>query len=127
MAFAVAVAAPFELARRRRLRVFWDRRCVGIQWRTRFPSASKDEIRRFLDAFVEAFGFPPARRLCFSPDDRVIDVYRTVYPSALTPDALEMETFATILEERFHIDVARLPDRPYTLGELFALAHRQTI
>jgi hypothetical protein len=121
------VAVIFETAARRRLRIYWDRRCTGIQWRRRFPSAPKQDIRAFLGAFVEAFGFSHERRLCFSPDDKVIDVYRTVYPSVLTPDALEMEAFAKHLEDRFGLDVASLPDPEYTLGELFALTHAQSI
>jgi hypothetical protein len=119
---------PFEIKARRRLRVYWDRRCTGIQWRRRFPSASKHDIRAFLDAFVDGFGFPRKRRLCFSPDDKVIDVYRTLYPTpGWGADSLEMETLVTLLEKRYGLDVARLPQREYTLGELFALTHPEPI
>jgi propanediol dehydratase small subunit len=118
---------PFEIKARRRLRVYWDRRCTGIQWRRRFPSASKHDIRAFLAAFVDGFAFPRKRRLCFSPDDKIIEVYRTLYPSPHTPDSLEMETFTKVLKDRYALDVERLPQREYTLGELFALTHPQPV
>jgi hypothetical protein len=80
-----------------------------------------------LDAFVDGFAFPRKRRLCFSPDDKIIAIYRTLYPSRHTPDSLEMETFAKLLETRYGLDVDHLPQREYTLGELFALTHAQSI
>ncbi|MDQ2950374.1 MAG: hypothetical protein M3Y27_31285 [Acidobacteriota bacterium] len=123
----VVASIPFEIKARRRLRVYWDRRCTGIQWRRRFPSASKHSIRAFLDTFVEGFAFPRKRRLCFSPDDKVIDIYRTLHPSRHTPDALEMETFVKLLEDTYGLDVEHLPQREYTLGDLFVLTHPQSI
>ena len=124
----VLVSIPFEIRARRRLRVYWDRRCTGILWRRRFPSASKQDIRSFLDRFVDAFGFSLKRRLCFSPDDKVIDVYRTLYPTpGWGADSLEMETLVTLLEKTYGLDVARLLQREYTLGELFALTHPEPI
>jgi hypothetical protein len=118
---------PFEIKARRRLRVYWDGCCTGIQWRRRFPSASKQEIRAFLDLFVDGFAFPRKRRLCFSPDDKVYEIYRTLYPSLGGADALEMETFAKLLEDKYRLDVEHLPEREYTLGDLFALTHTQQI
>ena len=56
-----------------------------------------------------------------------MEVYRTLYPSLHTPDALEIATFAKLLEEKFGLDVDHLPQREYTLGDLFALTHPQTI
>jgi hypothetical protein len=123
----VLISIPFEIKARRRLNIYWDRRCTGIQWRRRFPSASKQQIRTFLDTFVDGFAFPRKRRLCFSPDDKVIDIYRTLYPSRYAPDALEMETFVKLLEDRYRLDTAHLPQREYTLGELFALTHANPI
>ena len=124
---AAIVSIPFELKARHRLGVYWDRRCTGILWRHRFPSASKHDIRAFLDAFVDAFAFPRKRRLCFSPDDKIIDVYRTLYPSPGWADSLEMETFAKLLEQRYGLDVDHLSRREYTLGEVFALTRSETI
>ena len=98
-----------------------------MEWRRRFPSASKQEIRAFLDVFVDGFAFPRKRRLCFSPDDKVIEIYRTLYPSVGGVDALEMETFAKLLEDKYRLDIEHLPERDYTLGDLFALTHSQPI
>lgn len=123
----IVVTISFEAARRRRLRVYWDRRCTGLRWRRSFPAASKDDIRSFLDVFVDAFGFPRKRRLCFSPDDKVVDLYRTLYPSIGYADCFEIPTFVKTLQDRYGLDVARLPQREYTLGELFALTHSQQI
>jgi hypothetical protein len=36
----------------------------------------------------------PNRQLKFSPDDRVLDVYRALYPDCTLPDDLELETLA---------------------------------
>ena len=129
IAFVTVLASiPFEIRARRRLRIYWDRRCTGMHWRRRFPLASKHDIRVFLDVFVDGFAFPRKRRLCFSPDDKVIDVYRTLYPTpGWGADSLEMETLVTLLEKRYGLDVAGLPQREYTLGELFALTHPEPI
>jgi len=77
--------------------------------------------------FVDGFGFPRKRRLCFSPDDKVIDVYRTLYPTPGWSDSLEMETLAKLLEDRYGLDFEHLSKREYTLGELFAVTHTRTI
>ena len=55
---------------------FRDRACQGRGWRRAFPNAPKDRIRAFLQVFVGAFAFRDSERLQFSPDDRILDVYR---------------------------------------------------
>jgi hypothetical protein len=118
-ALGAAIEAVFE---RRRLRGFWDRVCTGTQWRRRFPQASKAEIRQFLDVFVGAFGFRQSRRLCFAPDDRVLNVYRALYPPKWSiSDSMEMETLAGDLERTYGVDMFALWRDDITLGELFAL------
>ena len=71
-------ALPIEKERKRRLRVYWDRACTGIAWRRRFPDVPKEDIRKFLDAFVDGFAFKTSQRLKFVPDDKVMDVYRSL-------------------------------------------------
>jgi propanediol dehydratase small subunit len=118
----VAIAAtPVERESRRRLRQYWTRRCMGRQWRSRFTDVPKKEIRRFLDTFVDGFGFKSQNRLKFSPDDRVMDIYRALYPSEGWPDAMELETFAINLEENYGIDLAKIEDHGITLGALFQM------
>ena len=111
----------------RRMRVFWTRACAGGQWRGRFPKASKMEIREFLRLFGRAFGFRSSRLLCFRPDDRVMDVYRTVYPPQWTlADSMELECFAKDVERHCGVDLFRLWRDDITLGELFALTKKSS-
>ena len=89
---------------------------MGIRWRRRFPGASKSAIREFLNLFLDAFLIPRKRRSCFSPDDRVLDVYRALVPPGCA-DSLEIETLARGLETRYGLALETLSH--LTLGELF--------
>lgn len=112
--FAVFTA----LLRRHYLRGFSRRPCAGSAWRKAFPDAPKAQIREFLGIFCEAFDFPQKWRLHFTPQDRISDVYRTIYRFG-GPDALECETLFLDLERHFHrSDFTGTPNR--TLGEIFA-------
>jgi propanediol dehydratase small subunit len=121
---AVAVAliggAVSSAQLNRRLNAYWSRACAGRAWKRAFPSAGKREIRRFLRVFVDAFGFPQSRILKFLPDDRVFAIYRTIYPSKSTPDALEVETFAGDLSNTYRLDLASMWREDLTLGEIFS-------
>jgi hypothetical protein len=109
-----------EMRRRRALRGFWDRACMGIRWRRRFPDSPKTEIREFLSVVVGAFGFRPSRRCCFSPDDKVMDIYRALNPSVGLPDDMELETLAERLEEPYGVDLFKSCREDITLGDLYA-------
>jgi propanediol dehydratase small subunit len=87
----------------------------------RFPTSSKRDIRQFLHVFAHAFSFP-GRQLNFAPDDRVIDIYRALYPDASTPDGLELETFDTAVQQQYGIGAAGIWREDLTLGELYARA-----
>ena len=119
--FVVSLVFVIGLAilERRRLGRYWLRSCTGAEWRRCFPDASKEEIRSFLQAFIDAFGFRSKNRLAFSPEDKVLDVYRTVYPGWAVADAMELETFAEMLERNYGIDHVALENAEVTLGELF--------
>jgi hypothetical protein len=106
---------------RRLLRSYWQRACTGRIWRRRFPHAPKSEIREFLDIFIEAFGFADRRRLCFSPDDRVMDIYRTLYPVRGSADSMELEDLVESLQGRYRVEVLVVWREDITLGELFTL------
>ena len=112
------------IAERVRFRRYWDRTCTGASWKAAFPNATKGEIRQFLGMFVSAFGFSPSRRLSFEPADRVMDIYRTRYPSRGWPDALELETLATLARERYALDLVSFWRDDVTLGEVFERARR---
>lgn len=110
------------LLQRRRMHPFWTRACTGRQWRAAFPDASKEEIREFLGVFCCAFGFRNLRRLCFRPDDGIMDVYRTIYPPRWAlADALELETFAGDMNRRYGLGLLDRWSEHLTLGEVFGL------
>ena len=106
------------------MRPYWERACMGIRWRRRFPDAPKSEIREFLDLFVDAFGFRRKRRCSFSPDDRVMDVYRALYPPGSEIDSLELETLCKVLKERYRVDFDAIWRQDITLGEIYERTHR---
>jgi propanediol dehydratase small subunit len=104
----------------RTIQEYWRRSCMGRAWMQTFPQASKDEIRQFLCMFVDAFAFPQRRALQFAPTDRVLAIYRGLYPLKGWPDALEFETLALRLEERYALDLRKLWRDDLTLGEIFS-------
>jgi len=93
---------------------------MGIRWRRRFPNSPKVQIREFLTIFVEAFAIRHRRRSCFSPDDRVMDLYRAYYPPGHgLADAMELETLSLRLENRYGLDMGAMWREDITLGELY--------
>jgi hypothetical protein len=99
---------------------FWARPCTGRAWKTEFPTASKQDIRDFLEIFVDGFGFPADRRLCFQPSDAVMDIYKRV--KGLFSDSMELETFAMLVEDRFGLKLEECWHDRITLGQIFAKA-----
>jgi propanediol dehydratase small subunit len=94
---------------------------MGIRWRRRFPDSPKAEIRDFLGIFIKAFAFNRTRLGRFSPDDRVLDVYRALYPRGDgSPDSMELETLVRELQRRYEIDFFALWREDITLGELYS-------
>jgi propanediol dehydratase small subunit len=96
-----------------------ERKCQGAAWRRAFPDAPKQAVREFLSMFVDAFAFRKSERLKFSPEDKIIDIYRSVYPKRWLPDALELETFAADLEKRFGFRLESVWSDQLTLGDVF--------
>src|SRR5215472_14991934 len=97
---------------------------MGIRWRCRFPDAPKSEIKEFLDLFVDAFAFRRKRGCRFSPDDRVMEVYRALYPPGSEVDSLELETLCKKLRKRYGIDFATSWRQDITLGEIYERTHQ---
>ena len=107
-------------AEEQRLQVYWSRPCTGRRWMRQFPNATKLQIRDFLAAFADAFCFERKQRLCFSPDDRVLDIYQTVYPvGSGLPDHMELETFVLSARQIYGKDIALSWRNSVTLGDLF--------
>jgi hypothetical protein len=113
-----------SIRRRRALRRYSNRGCMGIRWRRRFPDSPKTEIREFLTLFVEAFDFSPKWRTRLSPDDRVMDIYRADNPPECLADGMELETLCLELEERYGFDCTAVWREDITLGELYEHTRR---
>ena len=123
LAVVVVALAVYEVCeernRRKLLQPYWDRGCMGARWRKCFPSDSKAAIREFLNIFVNAFGFKKNQKLCFSPDDRVMDIYHALYPPGCWADCMDLKDLAGSLETRYRIDVCALWRDDITLGQLY--------
>jgi len=123
--FVAAAWLSGWLTERRRMRSYWTRVCTGPEWKRRFPQAPKDDIREFLKGFVDAFAFRRSRGLRFTPDDRVMDVYRTLHPPKWTlADSMELESLALRFHKHYGIDLVPVWRNDITLGELFALTRQ---
>ena len=120
---ALAASTWTEIRSGKALRPFWERACTGIRWRRRFPDAPKQEIREFLEIFIEAFGFHSRRRCCFSPEDRVMDVYQAIHPPGSGVDCMELESLCSSLRKRYGIDVSASWREDITLGEIYDRTH----
>ena len=101
-------------------RIYRARGCQGRIWKERFPQAKKEEIREFLDAFCDGFAISSKLKLRFCPDDKMMDVYRKLYPVEGMADALEFETFFMLLEEKYERVIPEKIESHWSLGQLFA-------
>lgn len=119
VSIALVLTLIVAMARRRNLRRFWNRGCAGIRWRRRFPDDAKADIRAFLTVFVDAFGYDHKRRTCFSPDDRVMQIYHAMYPPGSLGDDMELEQLGMAMEERYGMDFTAVWRDDITLGELY--------
>ena len=91
----------------------------GKGWWREFPSSSKTEIREYLQTFVDAFAFDESEKLKLSPNDRILDIYKSLYSRAWMADCLEVETFLDDLEAKYGIDLASTWHKEITLGDVF--------
>ena len=103
---------------------YQSRKCEGAQWRRAFPQAPKDDIRDFLLLFTSAFAFRDSEKLKFSPNDRVWEIYRDLYPNRWVADALELETFTDYLDAKHGIMLGEIWSEKLTLGEVFVCVQR---
>jgi len=95
------------------------RKCTGKNWKVKFPNSSKVDIRKFLLIFTDAFAFSDRQKLKFEPDDRVIDIYKALYPREWMADSLEVETLADSIEAEYGVEFKGLWSEDLTLGSLF--------
>jgi propanediol dehydratase small subunit len=94
------------------------RNCMGKKWKNEFPDLPVEEVRNFLLLFTEAFAFKPKEKLKFEPQDKIIDIYNALYPLK-GADALELETLADDIEEKYSVSFGQVWNEELTLGELF--------
>lgn len=90
---ATLFAASTERRSRLVLRKYRERKCTGLLWLRRFPNAPAASIRQFLELVAGAFHLS-GDHLKLAPDDRIIDIYRAIYPDRYMPDACELETLS---------------------------------
>jgi len=122
IALAIVVFLLLEIPRYRAIRPYYERGCAGIRWRRRFPEASSQEIRDFLQLFGGAFGFRFKHRLRFRPDDKLLDVYRALNPPNWSiGDGCEFECLFDDFQKRYHVDLVPLYREDLTLGEVFSV------
>ncbi len=119
MLLAILLVLPIQFRVWREMQRYWGRACTGALWRRRFPDAPKNAIREFLSVFVEAFAFRKSRRFCFSPNDKVMEIYRAQYPGKGLSDALELETLVRGMQEKYAVDLAIVWNDNITLADLF--------
>jgi propanediol dehydratase small subunit len=98
---------------------FPSRTCQGRGWKRTFPSAQTKDIRNFLLFFVEAFAFSDNEKLKLNPNDKILEIYKTMYPRKWMADTLEFETLAVNLKRSYSVDFASIWNDDLTLGELF--------
>jgi hypothetical protein len=124
IAILMILAIYASLKNRQLLNKYWLRSCTGKEWKQQFPNVSSGDIRNFLEAFTAAFGFARKERLKFNPSDKVMDVYKAIYPSNWIPDELELETFAKELQKNYAVDLYKVTNNNITLGELFEMTRK---
>jgi hypothetical protein len=100
------------------------RKCMGRQWKATYPGVNKNEFRKFLNLFTNAFEFSNKNGLKFGPEDVILDIYKELYPSKWMADSFELETLADDLEGQYHVDLDKLWHDKLTLGELFSRMKR---
>ena len=74
--------------------------------------------------FVEAFAFKEYEKLKFEPRDRLLDIYRALYPHKWQPDALEFNSLNKSLQTNYGTDLSEAWREDLTLGQLFAHVQR---
>jgi len=92
-----------------------------------FPArcASRKKVPLIL---VDAFMFDRKNRLKFTPQDKLMDVYRLMYPPGNFCDAMELETFADTLDRQYEVDLATLDSWEHiTLGQLFEMTRNKKL
>lgn len=120
LAGVLLLAVASGAIQRRAFSSIASRNCAGRSWRQAFPAASKTDIRRFLQLFVDAFAISRKHALKLRPDDAVMAVYRSVNPPEWSvADAMELESLDLAFKTNYGIELKTIWRQDITLGELF--------
>ncbi|UUC92013.1 MULTISPECIES: hypothetical protein [Comamonas] len=69
---------------------------------------------------------PKKKRLSFEPGDTFLGIYRSLYPYKWMPDALALETFASMVKKAYGISLANVWNDKLTLEKLFSPTQNKT-
>lgn len=119
--FGLVIFCLFEKNKGRKLGKYWLRDCTGKDWKNCFPESTSEEIRDFLELVVDAFLINRSKKLKFEPSDKIMDIYRTIYPSKWRPDSMELETLVRCIEKKYGLDLTSSWNQEITLGQIFEL------
>lgn len=125
VALTMVVAIPLELRIHRNMQKYWKRSCTSFKWRRAFPDSQIAEIREFLTIFRDSFAFRESHLCCFTPEDKVMEIYHTLYPERLMADSMELETLASVLQERYRVDAETFWHEDITLGEIYKKTRKE--
>ena len=96
------------------------RPCQGRAWKQAFPEKSKHEIRDYLHTVTDSFVFRKSQKLQINPNDRILALYKTIYPPGqLGIDNLELEAFTINLENKYKINLRAIWSDELTFGRLY--------
>lgn len=119
--FLVVLFAAASFIASRKLKSFTNRGPAIHLWRAKFPKASTEEIRTFLEIFTEAFAINKKHGMALQPEDAIFAIYATRVNPNLPVDSLECETLLVMIEYHYNKNLANHLQKNTTLGELFEL------
>ena len=123
---SVIITTIGNIRRSRRLRVFRERPDSLSIWQARFPAHCHADFTAFFKFFTQSFSLSSKYERVFTPDDRVMDIYRVKHPPGTAVDDLEMEALALDLKRCYRVELDLVWQNELTLGELFEFMQTQS-
>ena len=109
---------------RKKLNRYWSRSSISVahKWKKAFPEKANEDIREFLQIFVDAFALSRKMLFKFEPDEKVLEVYKAIYSPSSRCDAMELETLFEHCAKRYNIKLESFWNDDTTLEEIFEIA-----
>ena len=101
------------------LKKYQNRKSTEKYWKETFPDTPEEEIKKFLNIFANSFAIGNKNKINFEPNDRLIEIYKQLYPLKWIPDVLEFETLAADIEKEYGVSFDEIWHDNLTLGDLF--------